>query len=64
MVGASVTVVVAVSEIVVVCSTVESAGTSPVAVRVIVAGAGTTELVTVTSFVKVFKLVCVTGFCG
>ena len=59
--GNPVKVAVVVFEITDVCSTVESAGASPVAVRVTVVGAGLIEVVTVTSFVDVLRLVFVTG---
>lgn len=62
--GSAEKVRVAVSETVVVCSTVESAGAAPVAVKVIVVGAGTMAVVTVTNFVDVLRSVLVTGFGG
>jgi hypothetical protein len=59
--GAPVNVAVVVSDTTDVCSTVESAGALPVAVRVTVVGAAAIEFVTVTSFVDVLRLVFVTG---
>jgi hypothetical protein len=57
-----VSVAVVVSVTTDVCNTVESVGTSPVTVPVTVVGAGTIELVTVTTLVAVLRVVFVTRF--
>jgi hypothetical protein len=58
--GAPVKVAIVVSETTDVCSTLESTGAPPVAVRMMVSGAGTIEVVTFTSFVEVLRSVLVT----
>jgi hypothetical protein len=62
--GLPVTVAVVVSEITDVCSTVISAGAPPVVVSVTVVGtgAGAIEVLIITSFVEVLRLVFVTGW--